>query len=143
MTRLRVGRVKPLLDLHRLCACDDLYLFLFLFCSFTTTSYTAFYQTNHETKEDTKSTHDYKDDVQMMVLIPGNVREDWSQNIATIHSISADIFNPPGCFVNWLHISFCKEPRIIFNQVFKLLYQSFTCELFQVSLSFLCFQSPS
>ena len=114
-----------------------------MFRSFTTTSYKAFYQTNHETKEDTKSTHDYKDDVQMMVLIPGNVREDWSQNIATIHSISADIFNPPGGFVNWLHISICEEPRMIFHQILKHLYQSFTCELFQVILSFLCFQLTS
>ena len=88
-------------------------LLLFLFGSFTATSYTEFNQTNNETKEDTKSTHDYKDDVQMMVLIPGNVREDWSQNITTIHSISADIFNPPCGFVNWLHVSICEQPRMI------------------------------
>ena len=120
-----------------------LFLLLFLFGSFTTTSYKAFYQTNHETKEDTKSTHDYKDDVQMMVLIPGNVREDWSQNIATIHSISADIFNPPGGFVNWLHVSICEQPRMIRFQNHFTEKKSFTCELFQVILSFLCFQSPS
>ena len=48
-------------------------LFLFLFCSVTTASYAAFYKTNNKTNEDTKSGHKYEDDVQMMVLIPGNV----------------------------------------------------------------------
>ena len=79
-------------------------LFLLLLLSFTAATSATFAESNHEPDHETENADQDEESVEVMGLVPGYVRENGFEHLASLHPIPADVFNPPRSLLSGLHL---------------------------------------